>query len=819
MPTANLSDGHTLVIDGGGTHTSAVLLNKKGEIVKTGDFGPGNLVRLSTEGARRLVEQIKDRFDIRRPGRLNVLAGFAGIGGPTQRAAIERIFHEVHFSKERTHLLTDVALAQKMLGSGVVVIGGTGTIAAGDENGKTAREGGNGPILDDRGSAYDIGCQALNATVNQGHGAGRVSSLGERLLDYIRKKRLFKTQPQSVKELPALVMAHSEERDKIASLARIVASCAAEGDIVAIRIMEKAAKSLADLASHASEMLGWVRKRKFGFRGGLFLGRHAQKFLITPIMNVLRRTGLEPEAVVLESRRDRFHFLGQAGRNFQKELLQKKTQPASSEPALRTTEQSHTRSVQMDRMTARQLVSVFNEANDEVLVALKNRNLLNSLDELRDQILSRNGPRIVMGGAGTSGRIARILARLFPEQNVVGWIAGGTKAETEAVEGAEDDTKAARREIAKLIREAQRAVFIGISCGLSAPCVAAGLLAARNMKAFLSVFGMTKLQSASANVGPNGLSFKMMTDDLRRHEANRFVPLTVEEAGPEVLQGSTRMKGGTATWIVFAALLQSLEEERVMELPSKQRPKKYRELTRARSASEIVESEIQRLRASKLDKKYAKFIDKAATALENGGNIIYVASGEHALAAKLDASEMPPTFGVSSKRVQVHSSVPKNLSPHDLVVFVGGELPPTRARPKNYVQVDTPDFITTKLALNTITTGAFTRAGYVIGNRMVNVQITNVKLFDRAVRIISEVAGVDKSTARRSLIASLLEKDEPSEADLKRKDKEFGKYSKPGTVPLAILHAGKIKLEEGRRKFEKKKNYQKVIAAQFKKAA
>jgi N-acetylmuramic acid 6-phosphate etherase len=53
----------------------------------------------------------------------------------------------------------------------------------------------------------------------------------------------------------------------------------------------------------------------------------------------------------------------------------------------------------------------------------------------------------------------------------------------------------------------------------------------------------------------------------------------------------------------------------------------------------------------------------------------------------------------------------------------------------------------TKLVLNMLSTGAMIRTGMVYGNLMVNVQPTNEKLHDRAIRIIAAATGVDEERA------------------------------------------------------------------------
>ncbi len=60
----------------------------------------------------------------------------------------------------------------------------------------------------------------------------------------------------------------------------------------------------------------------------------------------------------------------------------------------------------------------------------------------------------------------------------------------------------------------------------------------------------------------------------------------------------------------------------------------------------------------------------------------------------------------------------------------------------------------TKMALNTLTTGAMARAGKVYQNLMVDVRPTNQKLVARAIRLICTVTGTDEKTARQLLTRS-----------------------------------------------------------------
>jgi N-acetylmuramic acid 6-phosphate etherase len=60
----------------------------------------------------------------------------------------------------------------------------------------------------------------------------------------------------------------------------------------------------------------------------------------------------------------------------------------------------------------------------------------------------------------------------------------------------------------------------------------------------------------------------------------------------------------------------------------------------------------------------------------------------------------------------------------------------------------------TKLVLNTLTTAAMTGIGRVYGNRMVDLQPRSAKLRERALGLITEIAGVSRGTARRAMEAS-----------------------------------------------------------------
>jgi N-acetylmuramic acid 6-phosphate etherase len=145
------------------------------------------------------------------------------------------------------------------------------------------------------------------------------------------------------------------------------------------------------------------------------------------------------------------------------------------------------------------------------------------------------GGRVVLVGAGTSGRLAVLDAAELPPTFgvdpalVEGRIAGGDAALRRAVEGAEDDADAGGRIVEDV---GANDVVIGISASGGAPFVRAALRAARER-------------------GARTVGIVNARDGALAHEADVGI---VAATGAEPIQGSTRMRAGTAQKIVLNAI-------------------------------------------------------------------------------------------------------------------------------------------------------------------------------------------------------------------------------------------------------------------------
>lgn len=96
-----------------------------------------------------------------------------------------------------------------------------------------------------------------------------------------------------------------------------------------------------------------------------------------------------------------------------------------------------------------------------------------------------------------------------------------------------------------------------------------------------------------------------------------------------------------------------------------------------------------------------------------------------------------------------------------------------------------------KLCLNATTTGAHTMAGKIFENVMIDLRISNSKLYDRATRLVSRLASVPEEDARRALHHAVF-KEQPTEQDMESTSVTTvvqRAVSRSKIIPLAILLA------------------------------
>ncbi len=212
----------------------------------------------------------------------------------------------------------------------------------------------------------------------------------------------------------------------------------------------------------------------------------------------------------------------------------------------------------------------------------------------------------------------------------------------------------------------------------------------------------------------------------------------------------------------------------------------------------------------------AKTIEATANGIKQGGRLFYIGAGTSGRLGVLDAAECPPTFCSPPEMVQgilaggakalVKSSealedLPEDgakiirenqINQFDVVIGItaGGTTPYVHGAlrqakengattvamscvPAEQVPIEADIDIrlltgaeilagstrlkagtVTKMALNIISTGVMVKLGKVYGNRMIDVSVTNSKLEDRALRIVSDLTDLDREKASALLSAS-----------------------------------------------------------------
>lgn len=246
-----------LGIDGGGSHTVA-LLGTAGpgrmQIIGRGEAGPSNLRAVGQAAAwvelDRAVSAAFAQAGLQRGPVGAACLGLAGAGRSDEQAAVRAWAAEVGLA-DVVDVTGDVALPVALLpeGWGVVVVAGTGScVWARSKDGQNTRAGGWGPLLGDEGSAYALALEALRIVTRQADRRGRPTSLTDRLLRQI-----------GVPDPPALIQViHGGEwdRTRLARLAPEVFRAADEGDILAVELVDRQVRELAECVAAAVAGLG-----------------------------------------------------------------------------------------------------------------------------------------------------------------------------------------------------------------------------------------------------------------------------------------------------------------------------------------------------------------------------------------------------------------------------------------------------------------------------------------------------------------------------------------------------------------------------------
>ena len=202
-----------------------------------------------------------------------------------------------------------------------------------------------------------------------------------------------------------------------------------------------------------------------------------------------------------------------------------------------TTEGFNEKTSHIDKLDSLDIAKTINEEDKKVAFAVEQAlpQIAKGIDAMADSL--KCGGHIYYCGAGTSGRLGVLDASEglptfgVSEETIVGLMAGGYEALYSSREFAEDDFESIVKEL-KLRKFNMKDVLVAISASGSANCVKGAIKYAKECGAY----------TICISCNPNSELVPMVD-----------IPI-IAEVGPEVINGSTRMKAGTAQKMILNML-------------------------------------------------------------------------------------------------------------------------------------------------------------------------------------------------------------------------------------------------------------------------
>lgn len=562
--------------------------------------------------------------------------------------------------------------------------------------------------------------------------------------------------------------------------------------------------------------------------------------------------------------------------------------PSTSLDQVPITERSNSLSIDIDIASPEGIAKILYACDQEIFAGwgssngLRDLAIIQKMNEIAALIFEviqlntvQNPKRgcVVIGGCGTSGRLAFLTTRRFNkllrsqgrEECFKYIISGNNDALFSSIELAEDDPSEGAKRLKEVVEGKTRVVFVGVTCGMSAPFVAGQLeVCLADLHTFTPVllgFNHTH-QARKTKMQHSNKTFQEVVGEMTKAEQNGKAFILNPIIGPEPIAGSSRMKSGTTTKIVLEILsllgLNCNDSSVSFSIP--QLLGLYKDVCQA------VYSQAHSL---------GSLVLMAGESLRNNGHLYYLGRGGIGLMGVIDASECPPTFGaefhdirgfvdggidgLDSKPISnslstedFKTDIIPNLNSIDTVIVFGsdmlenGKLLLSSSQCKkvfvnffktsNEGQTETSGFdlsinidctaaiegvglqagpksekkresiksskelvesllihlaqeAAMKWTVNCISTGAHIYLGKVYKNLMVDVRVSNVKLFHRACGIIMGICKLGDEDSKKCLLKAIYVTDNLSEAQETSciVDHVLAASKRNKVVPTAIL--------------------------------
>lgn len=243
-------------VDGGGTKSELVLIDKLGNYIGRAKVGSSNYQAI---GGEKLKENLLTGFaELMKATNVSdqkidhIFLGLAGAGRESDRKEIKALFEDTEFQGKVTVDSDAIVALSGAFGTapGIIIISGTGAICFGkNDEGKVERSGGWGYLLGDEGSGYYIGRKAIMAALKHFDGRGEKTDLRPALEKHFNLQSIELIIPQ--------IYQNKIDRIGIAKLAPIVFDYANKGDTVSEEIIRQTGRELGKLAKAVAEKLNF----------------------------------------------------------------------------------------------------------------------------------------------------------------------------------------------------------------------------------------------------------------------------------------------------------------------------------------------------------------------------------------------------------------------------------------------------------------------------------------------------------------------------------------------------------------------------------
>ncbi|MCF8001750.1 MAG: ATPase [Halanaerobiales bacterium] len=290
-----------LGIDGGGTKTEFIMIDKKGNKLyylkeKSIDYkriGRKKFTYIIKKSINRIVKETKIKLD-------DIEYTFLGIPcygdelTKQEEKDIDMIVKKI-LGNNNYKLGNDVeagwagSLACK---PGINLVAGTGAIGFGkDAKGNKTRASGWGHKIGDEGSAYWLGSRLLNAFTKQADERKKKTLI----YSLVRQRLSLKNDFEIIN---LITDKNNFGRKEVANLALILYEAASNGDEEAVKIYRKAANELSRVVIAINNKLDFVEKEvTVTYSGGVF---NAGDLILKPLKNILSEQNFVLEKPILK---------------------------------------------------------------------------------------------------------------------------------------------------------------------------------------------------------------------------------------------------------------------------------------------------------------------------------------------------------------------------------------------------------------------------------------------------------------------------------------------------------------------------------------